>query len=450
MLSTLLFPDRRLLIFAALAACSCLITLASMPAVTLAAQEARIQDGQRELAAAMLHDVHQDIKKDYYDPKYHGVDIEGRYKQANDLIKKATSFNQALGVVAWYLEPLNDSHTFFVPPMRAFHLDYGWLMQMVGEDCLVTAVKPGTDAQRQGLTPGDRILMIGSIPPTRDNLGKLTYLLNVLRPQPAIHVVIQRGNEQRSLNIQAEIVNTQQVITWDNYWKETIDYERRLRIYDRHSHALGKDILICKLPAYNMDDYGVDAMMNQAAGYGTLILDLRGNGGGYIDALDRMVGSVFDRDITIGSLQTRTRPDQMVGRSRGAKKAFSGKLFVLIDSKSASAAELFARVMQLEKRGMVLGDRSAGAVMESEQRNHQLGLDRAIAYGDSLTVANIIMSDGNSLEHTGVTPDEFLLPTPEDLAAGHDPVLARAVSLAGGNLSAEEAGRLFPVSWAKF
>src|SRR5215471_116828 len=78
--------------------------------LNIAAQEARIEAGQRELAAVMLHDVHQDIKTSYYDPKYHGIDLDARYKQAGDLIKRATSFNQALGVVEWYLEPLDDSH----------------------------------------------------------------------------------------------------------------------------------------------------------------------------------------------------------------------------------------------------------------------------------------------------------------------------------------------------
>src|SRR5262249_13824206 len=143
---------RSVLLTAACAASCC---------VNAVCQEPRIESGQRELAAVMLHDVHQDVKKSYYDPKYHGIDLDARYKEAGDLIKRATSFNQALGAVQWYLEPLNDSHTYFVPPIRAYHLDYGWLMQMVGDNCLVTAVKPGTDAERKGLRPGDLVLTIG-------------------------------------------------------------------------------------------------------------------------------------------------------------------------------------------------------------------------------------------------------------------------------------------------
>ena len=59
------------------------------------------------------------------------------------------------------------------------------------------------------------------------------------------------------------------------------------------------------------------------------------------------------------------------------------------------------------------------------------------------------MTDGKSLEHVGVTPNELLLPTGADLAAGRDPVLARAVELAGARISSEAAAKLFPIQWPK-
>ena len=57
------------------------------------------------------------------------------------------------------------------------------------------------------------------------------------------------------------------------------------------------------------------------------------------------------------------------------------------------------------------------------------------------------MTDGNSLEHRGVVPDEILLPSPEELAVGADPQLARALQLAGVNMSSAAAGQMFPVTW---
>ena len=85
--------------------------------------------------------------------------------------------------------------------------------------------------------------------------------------------------------------------------------------------------------------------------------------------------------------------------------------------------------------------------MESTFHPLKLGLDRVIFYGVSITKADVIMADGKSLEHVGVTPDELLLPEAADVAAGRDPVLARAITLAGGKVSPEEAGKLFPIRW---
>ena len=110
---------------------------------------------------------------------------------------------------------------------------------------------------------------------------------------------------------------------------------------------------------------------------------------------------------------------------------------------------MLARLVQLEKRGTVIGDRTAGAVMRSRQTSLQTGVDSIVPYGLSVTDADVIMSDGKSLEKTGVTPDEIVIPTAKDLAAGHDPVLARAAKILAVELDAAKAGSMFPIEWPK-
>ena len=163
-----------------------------------------------------------------------------------------------------------------------------------------------------------------------------------------------------------------------------------------------------------------------------------------------MAGLEYARQHGTKSGKAVGRPKRIFDRAEVARLRESGLSIEKIARQMGIGVGTVARVIQLQKRGTVLGDRSAGAVMESEHHDHHVGLDREIYYGDSLTVANIIMSDGESLEHVGVTPDEFLVPSPGDLAAGRDPVLARAVELAGGKISTDEAGKLFPVQWARY
>ena len=116
---------------------------------------------------------------------------------------------------------------------------------------------------------------------------------------------------------------------------------------------------------------------------------------------------------------------------------------VLINSRTASAAEIFARVVQLHQRGTVLGDRSEGSVADITLYFRWL-LNKQLQYEISIPQADYIMPDGKSLEHVGVTPDETVLPTADDIANGRDPVLARAAELLGVKLTPEEAGKLFP------
>jgi carboxyl-terminal processing protease len=200
------------------------------------------------------------------------------------------------------------------------------------------------------------------------------------------------------------------------------------------------------MPQFDLDIREVDSQMKDASKFKALILDLRGNGGGSVRMLEHLAGYFVDRDLVIAELRGRKKMDPMEAKSRG-NSVFKGKLVVLVDSDSGSASEVFSRFMQLQKRGTVIGDRTAGAVMQSRHYDHQIGTDSVIFYGASITNADVIMSDGNSLEKVGVTPDEVMLPTQEDMASGRDPVLARAAELVGIELSAEEAGGLFPIEW---
>src|SRR5882672_1105012 len=109
-----------------------------------------LSKNDRDRAKDMLRVVDTELRKHYYDPKFHGVDWDKKLAEAREEIDNATSMNMALSNIAGALDTLNDSHTFFLPPAHAYSFDYGWTYQMIGEKCFVTHVRPKSDADAKG------------------------------------------------------------------------------------------------------------------------------------------------------------------------------------------------------------------------------------------------------------------------------------------------------------
>ncbi len=428
-----------------------LLTLALATASAATAQQLDRID--RERFQAILKNLRSELKKNYYDPNFKGVDIEARFSQADEKIRAATTPGQARSAIAWALDGLNDSHLFFIPPTSTASYQYGWRMEMLGDTCLITAVRPKSDADKQGVKPGDEILKLNGFKPTRKDLWKMRYFFNVLQPQPAMRLEL-RSPDGTVRTVQALAQMRQRKHTLENEFD--LDYlEREIendeRVSESRFHEMGEELMIWQMPDFGITEEQVDGVMSKARQHKALILDLRGNPGGYVKTLNRLVSYFFEKDLKlwdrVGRAEKAKDLKPEIAKTRGSGKIFTGKLIVLVGSPSASAAELFARTVQLEKRGLLIGDLTSGAVMEAMGQSFELGADVQIFYAASITRADLIMSDGKTLEHSGVTPDERMLPTAADLAAGRDPVLSYAASLCGVKLSPEAAGKLFPVRW---
>lgn len=415
-------------------------------------QAQSIGSSERDRARTMLQTMKQDIKKHYYDPNFHGMDLDARFKAAEEKIKTATSLGQLFGIIAQAMVDLNDSHTRFIPPPRTTSTEYGWQMQMVGDKCYAVAVKPGSDAEMKGLKEGDEIISVNGVGPNRNTLWKMLYFYYTLAPRESMRVVAQSPNsEPRELDIIAKVKQGKKTVdltSYDEYTKALREAQSESRIFADRYVENADGVLIWKMNEFDLSEADVDEMMNKVRNRKALILDLRGNGGGAIKTLLRLISHFFDKEVKVGDDQRRKETKPMLAKKRG-EKPFTGQLVVLVDSGSGSSSEIFARVIQLEKRGTVVGDQTAGAVMTSLLHGHQLGVDIIVPYGASITDSNLVMTDGKSLEGTGVTPDELRLPTAADLAAKRDPVLSHAASLIGLKLDPEKAGKLFPILWRK-
>jgi C-terminal processing protease CtpA/Prc len=409
----------------------------------------KITKVERDRAQSMLLNIAADVKKHYYDPKLHGLDFDNKVREMKQKIDQVETSDRALSEVAALLDLLNDSHTYFLPPRHIYRHDYGWEAQIIGDRCYVVRVRPGSDAEAKGLKPGDEVLAINGFDATKDNLQKMEYVFNSLRPQPGLHLDLRDpAGKERAIDIATKFTATKTIkdLTGPYDFQQLVLEEENERHRGRpRTVEMGDELMVVKFPGFFFTELELDSMIGKARKHKALILDLRGNGGGSVDTFEYLLGGMFDKQVKIGDRVGRSEHKPMVAKARG--HSFEGKLVVLIDSKSASASELFARIIQIEKRGIVLGDLSSGRVMEAKLYSHQDGVGTVVFYGASITEADIIMTDGKSLEHSGVAPDEVVLPTAADLANNRDPVLARAAETLGAKISPEDAGKMFPYEW---
>ncbi len=127
-----------------------------------------------------------------------------------------------------------------------------------------------------------------------------------------------------------------------------------------------------------------------------LVLDLRGNGGGYLHVA-KQVGSLFvDRDRTL--LIERNRRGEVIDRSSG-NRLDNWPIAVLVDQGTASAAEILAGAIRDNDMGVLIGRRTFGKGVIQSTFELEDG-SRLI-----LTTAEYLTPDGHRVQDVGLTPD---------------------------------------------
>lgn len=400
---------------------------------------------ERSRGFTMLNVVREDIEKNYFDSAYGGIDLRAVFDSARARIEAADRLEQVLGAVAQATLSLNDSHTVFIPPRLVYGAEYGFDMRFVGDTCRILYVNSGSDAEAMGLHVGDALLAVGGVALTRKNLWQFRYAVNAIQPRAGLTLSLQspRG-PPREVYVRAKVIERRRIVDpsnsfdlselireGENAWKKDapryVEVANRI-VVSRPNHFYG---------------YGswIDDLVGRARNREAVVIDLRGNEGGSVSGLLRLIGQFYEADLTVATEKGRNKARDMIAKGAG-KDRYGGALVVLVDAESASASEIFARTVQLTGRGKVIGDRTAGAVRESTGYFHWIGTEIIVSYGASVTISDVVMPDGGKLENVGVTPDDVVLPTGDDIATGSDPALAHALTFLGIPFTPKEAGAL--------
>jgi carboxyl-terminal processing protease len=161
-----------------------------------------------------------------------------------------------------------------------------------------------------------------------------------------------------------------------------------------------------------------------ASGSHKLILDLRGNPGGYLDAAWDMASWFLPAGETVVTEDFGGKQPNQVYQSKGDNIFNSNlQMVILVDGGSASAAEILSAALHDHGVATLVGEKTfgKGSVQELIPITDNTSL--------KVTVARWLTPDGHNLSHDGIDPDYVVPITAAQVAAGTDPQMAKAVSL---------------------
>ncbi len=161
-----------------------------------------------------------------------------------------------------------------------------------------------------------------------------------------------------------------------------------------------------------------------------LVIDLRGNLGGSIGVMLSLGGLLTDKELRLGTAIYKVGKEDLLISPH--IKNFKGKIVVLTDGLSYSAAEIFAAALQENSRAIVVGDRSAGEALPAATKILPTG---AVFL---FPIANFQTPNGNLLEGKGVEPDTLVSLDRQSLLEGGDKQLDAAVNFLRENLSKKD------------
>jgi carboxyl-terminal processing protease len=278
----------------------------------------------------------------------------------------------------------------------------------------VTGVLPGSPAASNGLRPGDVIVSVNGAPPFADGIisGGVMHLLFGPYPQPGrVSVRLHRPATGRTWTV---------TLTPALYQAAPPPVSAKL---------LKGDIAYVQLPGFfpGAADQVLQAITNLAKGAKLrgLILDQRGNGGGAPAEVSRLLGAfihgaayAYDCDVHGNCPATDTDTNVPL---------LHLPLVVLTDRNCASACDAFSGAVKDLRLGTLVGTRTAGIV--SAPAAPYLLDDASLII---LPAKRELSAHHELINGIGVAPDYYVPLTAQDLSTGHDPDIAKALTLLGG------------------
>ncbi len=339
----------------------------------------------------------------------------------NDKYVEATTTDtqkRIWGAISGLASSQGDPYTVFFPPeeSKSFKSDISGNFEGVGmeiaiKDKFLTVVTPikNSPAEKAGVKAGDKIIKIDDKVVADQPVDQAVKLIRGARGTKVKIVFMREGvTGPIEKSIVRDVIDI-----------PTIETEVK------------SDIFIIKLFSFTSQSPNLfrDALREfLQSGKNKLIIDLRGNPGGYLDAAWDIASWFLPAGKVIVTEDFGGKGENRVFRSKGydvMNTYFTGgyKVAVLVDGGSASAAEILAGALQEQGVAKLVGTKTfgKGSVQELIEITPETSL--------KVTVARWLTPSGHNLSHDGLNPDFVIPVTPKDIETKNDVQTQKAIEI---------------------
>ena len=380
--------------------------------------------------------VWRTVDERYYDPKMNGVDWKAVGAKWRPLVLDAPDDDAFWDRLDRMAGEMRDVHTRVVSPKRARLIErsqsvnLGFVFRPLGEALVVTSVNAESDAWWAGVRPGMTLWAVDGEP--------AQAVFARLRAEARDGSTEQQRNTLAATRLLAGEPDSTASLAFQRADGSLLQATLRRTLLTSpprvtHRRLPGGPGYI-RLTAWNASLQGrmieaITALQDAPS----LIIDLRGNGGGSGGMVQAVARQFFEGEVPAGRVLTRTgKPITLAFELVELVKLepllkgtglYKGPIAILMDPGSASASESFASLMQSHKRATVVGQVSCGCLLGF------MGY-ATVPGGGKLAYSELgyVLPDGRRIEGTGVLPDVPVPPTLEDLRLNRDRVLEAAVA----------------------
>ncbi len=328
---------------------------------------------------------------------------------------KVTDQDRVYGAIAGMVNAMGDPYTSFFPPeeTKAFQEQISGNFEGVGMELgvkegvlTVIAALKSTPAEKAGIKSGDQILKINDTITLDMKVDQAVKLIRGKKGTEVKLTIGREGMEPFEITVVRDVINIPTLDT--KYDQSTGIFTIRLYNFTGNSTTLFRNAL---------RDF-VATKSNK------LIIDLRGNPGGYLEAAVDMASWFLPAGEVVVREDFGSSQPEEVERSAGYNIFGPNlKMVILIDSGSASASEIFAGALSEYGKATLVGTQTfgKGSVQEYMKLDDKTSL--------KITIARWLTPKGVSISDGGLAPKYEVKISSEDSKEGKDPQMDKAIEL---------------------